>query len=167
MNMAIQPLYKLADEYVAIAMQLADSDLPDDVIADTLEGASGDIENKAWNTAALILQFSGEAAIIKEAEQRMSARRKSLERRVEWMRDYVLVQLIRTGIGEIDSPEFVIRVQDNPPKVILDDEEAVPNAFKMTETVTTIRKAEIRKLLLDGQSVAGAHLESEKRLSIK
>jgi hypothetical protein len=148
-------------------MQLADSDLPDDVIADTLEGASGDIENKAWNTAALILQFEGEASIIKEAEQRMSARRKSLEKRVQWMRDYVLVQLIRTGIGEIDSPEFVIRVQDNPPKVILDDEEAVPNAYKLTETVTTIRKAEIRKLLLDGQSVAGAHLESEKRLSIK
>lgn len=167
MNMALQPLYKLADEYVAIAMQMADSDLPDDVIADTLEGASGDIENKAWNTAALILQFEGEASIIKEAEQRMSARRKSLEKRVQWMRDYVLVQLIRTGIGEIDSPEFVIRVQDNPPKVILDDEEAVPNVFKLTETVTTIRKAEIRKLLLDGQTVAGAHLESEKRLSIK
>ena len=165
--MALQPLYKLADEYVAIAMQLADSDLPDDVITDTLEGASGDIENKAWNTAALILQFSGEAAIIKEAEQRMSARRKSLERRVEWMRDSVLVQLIRTGIGEIDSPEFVIRVQDNPPKVILDDEEAVPNAFKLTETVTTIRKADIRKSLLEGKTVAGAHLESEKRLSIK
>jgi hypothetical protein len=165
--MALQPLYKLADEYVAIAMQLADSDLPDDVITDTLEGASGDIENKAWNTAALILQFSGEAAIIKEAEQRMSARRKSLERRVEWMRDSVLVQLIRTGIGEIDSPEFVIRVQDNPPKVILDDEEAVPNAFKLTETVTTIRKADIRKSLLEGKTVAGAHLESEKRLTIK
>ncbi len=165
--MALQPLYKLADEYVAIAMQMADSDLPDDVIADTLEGASGDIENKAWNTAALILQFEGEASIIKEAEQRMSARRKSLEKRVQWMRDYVLVQLIRTGIGEIDSPEFVIRVQDNPPKVILDDEDAVPSAFKLTETVTTIRKAEIRKLLLDGQTVAGAHLESEKRLSIK
>ncbi len=94
-------------------------------------------------------------------------RRKSLERRVDWMRGYVLVNLLRTGITEIDSPEFVIRVQDNPPKVILDDEDAVPSAFKLTETVTTIRKAEIRKLLLDGQTIAGAHLESEKRLSIK
>ena len=165
--MTTQTLYKLADEYVAIAMQLADSDLPDDVIADTLEGASGDIENKAWNTAALILQFEGEAAMIKEAEQRMSSRRKSLEKRVQWMRDYMLVQLIRTGIGEIDSPEFVIRVHDNPPKVVLDDEELVPAAFKQTEVVTSIRKADIRRLLLEGQPVAGAHLESEKRLSIK
>ena len=64
------PLYKLADDFLAVANMLADSELSDTVIADTLEGASGDIENKAWNTAALILQFEGEAAIIKEAEQR-------------------------------------------------------------------------------------------------
>ena len=165
--MTSKPLYQMAEEYVAIAMKLADSELPDEVIADTMEGASGDLETKAWNTAALILQFEGEAALIKEAEQRMNLRRKSLERRVDWMRGYVLVNLLRTGITEIDSPEFVIRVQDNPPKVILDDEDAVPSAFKLTETVTTIRKAEIRKLLLDGQTIAGAHLESEKRLSIR
>ena len=161
------PLYKLADEFVAIAAILADQDLPDDVITDTLEGASGDIENKAWNTAALILQFEGEASVIKEAEQRMSARRKSLENRVQWMRDYMLVQLIRTNISEIKSPEFVITVRDNPPKVILDDEDVIPKAFKHSQTITTISKAEIRQSLIDGKTVVGAHLEREKRLSIK
>ena len=161
------PLYKLADDFLAVANMLADSELPDDVISDTLEGASGDIENKAWNIGALILQFSGEATLIREAEQRMAARRKSLERRVEWMRGYVLVQLIRTGITEIDSPEFVIRVQDNPPKVILDDEDLIPKAYLQKEMVTTIRKADIRKSLLEGKAVAGAHLESEKRLAIR
>ena len=73
------PLYKLADEYLAIAQLLADHDLPEEVIADTLEGASGDLEEKAWNVAALIQQSEGEAAMIKDAEQRMSQRRKSLE----------------------------------------------------------------------------------------
>ena len=167
MTMTNTPLYKLADEFLAIAAILADQDLPDEVVADTLEGASGDIENKAWNTAALILQFEGEASVIKEAEQRMSVRRKSLERRVARMRDYMLVQLIRTGISEIDSPEFVISVRDNPPKVILDDENVIPTAFKHSETIVTISKTEIRQSLLDGNSVAGAHLEREKRLSIK
>ena len=164
MNM---PLYRLADEYIAIAKALADHELPDEVVADTLEGASGDLENKAWNVAALSLQFEGEAAMIKEAELRMSARRKSLERRSEWMRGYLLVQLIRTGIGEVDSPEFVIRVRDNPPKVIFDDEDAIPKSYKQRETVITIRKDEIRKTLLDGKTVPGAHLEREKRLAIK
>ena len=164
MNM---PLYKLADEYLAIAKTLADSEMPDSVVEDTLEGASGDIEDKAWNTAAMILQMEGEAAMIKEAEQRMTARRKSLESRAEWLRGYLLVELIRTGISEIDSPEFVIRVRDNPPKVVLDDESALPKAFKKRETIITILKQEIRKSLLDGETIPGAHLEREKRLAIK
>ena len=161
------PLYRLADDYLAIALILADQDLSDEVISDTLEGASGDLEDKAWNTAALILQFEGEAALIKEAEQRMSARRKTLERRVMWMREYVLVQLLRTGIMEIDSPEFVIRIRDNPPKVVFDDEDAISSAFKHQETIVTIRKDEIRKSLLEGKAVNGAHLVREKRLTIK
>jgi hypothetical protein len=165
--MTLKPLYELAQEFVAIAMKLADSELPDEVIADTLEGASGDLESKVWNTSALILQFEGEASVIKDAEQRMSTRRKSLERRIEWMRGYVLVNLLRTGITEIDSPEFVIRIRDNPPKVILDDEDAIPKAYLHKETVVTVMKAEIRKSLLEGKTVAGAHLESEKRLTIK
>ena len=115
----------------------------------------------------MILQFEGEAAIIKESEQRMTTRRKSLERRVSWMRENLLIQLIRTGIQEVSSPEFVIRVSDNPPRVVLDDEEALPKAFLQEELVVTVLKAEIRKSLLEGKTVEGAHLERDKRLAIK
>ena len=66
MNM---PLYQLADEFIAIAKALADQEMPEEVIADTLEGASGELEQKAWNIAALILQLDAEAAMIKEAVQ--------------------------------------------------------------------------------------------------
>lgn len=164
MNM---PLYQLADEFIAIAKALADQEMPEEVIADTLEGASGELEQKAWNIAALILQLDAEAAMIKEAEQRMSARRKSLEKRIDWLREYLLLNLLRTGIAEISSPEFVVRVRDNPPRVVLDDEEAIPKAFKQKETIISIRKDEIRRALLAGESVKGAHLERDKRLAIR
>ena len=36
------------------------------------------------------------------------------------------MNMIRTGINELASPEFVVKVCDNPPKVILDDEDAIP-----------------------------------------
>ncbi len=161
------PLYRIADDYLVVAKQLADLDLPDEVIADSLEGASGDLEAKAWNIAALIQQFAGDSSLIKEAEQRMAARRKTLERRVEWLREYLLVQLLRVGIHEIDSPEFVIRVRDNPPHVIVDDATVVPDSFRREEIVVSLRKDDIRKSLLDGQAVPGAHLERDQRLVIK
>jgi hypothetical protein len=166
MDMSV-PLYRIADEYIAVAKQLADLDLPDEVIADSLEGASGDLEAKAWNIAALIQQFEGDIGVIKDAEQRMTARRKTLDRRVTWLREYLLVTLLRVGIHEIDSPEFVIRIRDNPPRVVLDDESAIPGTFRREEIVVSIRKDDIRKTLLDGQDVPGAHLERDKRLVIK
>lgn len=161
------PLYLLADEYLVVAKQLADLELPDEVIADTLEGASGDLEAKAWNIAALVQQFEGDIVTIKDAEQRMAARRKNLERRVASIREYLLVTLLRVGIHEIESPEFVIRLRDNPPRVVFDDETVIPEAFKREEIIVSIRKDEIRKSLLDGQDVPGAHLERDKRLVIK
>lgn len=161
------PLYRLADDYLAVAHQLADLDIPDEVVADTLEGASGDLEAKAWNIAALIQQFEGDVVLIRDAEQRMAARRKSLEGRVVWLRDYLLVQLLRVDIHEIASPEFVIRIRDNPPKVVFDDEAVIPEAFKRETVIVSIRKDDIRKTLLEGTAVPGAHLERDKRLVIK
>lgn len=160
-------LYRLADEYLAFARQIADLDVSEEALAGTLEDASGDLEDKSWNISALILQLEGDVAMIKDAEVRMAARRKSLEGRVTWLRDYLLVQLLRVGIHEIESPEFVIRLRDNPPKVVFDDEAAIPQVYKREEIVVHIQKAEIRSTLLEGVAVPGAHLEREKRLVIK
>ncbi len=160
-------LYKLADDYLAFARQLADLDVSEEALLGTLEDASGDLEEKAWNIGALIQQFEGDASVIKDAEQRMAARRKSLEGRVAWLREYLLVQLLRVDIHEIASPEFVIRIRDNPPKVAVDDEAVIPEAFKREEVIVSVRKDEIRKALLEGIPVPGTHLERDKRLVIK
>ena len=70
-------------------------------------------------------------------------------------------------MAEKSRTQFRIIVRDNPPKVVLDDEDAIPKAYLHKETVITILKADIRKSLLEGKTVAGAHLEREKRLLIK
>lgn len=164
-----QPLYKLADSFVELAQLLVnESDMPNDIIDEILNSHTGELEMKAWNVAAMILQFEGEADMVRTAEKRMTARRKTLESRAEWLRGYLLVQLIRTGINELSSPEFVVKVCDNPPRVILDDEDEIPDDFKDEETVVTIRKDALRKAMLeDGEIIAGCHLERLKRLSIK
>ena len=69
-------LYRLADEYLAFARQLADLDVSDEALNNTLADAAGEMEDKAWNIGALILQFEGDVAMIRDAEQRMVSRRK-------------------------------------------------------------------------------------------
>ena len=61
----------------------------------------------------------------------------------------------------------MVKVCDNPPKVILDDEDAIPDDYKEEETVVTIRKDVLRRAMLDdGEIIPGCHLEKGKRLKI-
>lgn len=160
-----KPLYKMADDFIELAQLLVnESDMPNEIIDEILDSHTSDFADKSWNVAAMVLQFEGEAEMVRAAEKRMTARRKTLESRADWLRGYLLVQLIRTGTHELSSPEFVVKVCDNPPRVILDDESAIPDEYKEAETVITIKKTELRSAMLDGEIIPGAHLEKAKRL---
>ena len=163
-----KPLFALADEYLELAKVLSDEqDMPNTIIDEILDAYSGELDTKCWNVAAMVLQFEGEAEMVRTVEKRIVARRKNLEGRADWLRNYLLVNMIRTGINELASPEFVVKVCDNPPKVILDDEEAIPDDYKEAETVVTIRKDALRRAMLDdGEIIPGCHLEKGKRLKI-
>lgn len=113
-------LYQLTDQYRHALAVLDDSDLSAEIVADTLEGLTGDIEVKATNVAAFQLNLAAESNAIKEAIDRMSARRKVLESRIESLRDYLKSNMERCGITEIKSPEFVLKIKNNPPTVLID-----------------------------------------------
>ncbi len=159
-------LYEIAEQYQEALNDLTNLDLPPDVVNDTLEALTGEISLKAWNVAAALLHMEGEAELIRQAEERMSRRRRALENRAAGLREYLKIQMERINIREIRSPQFVIKVKQNPPKVILDDESAIPKNFKREETVVHVDKNGIKQALLSGQLVQGAHLEQETRLDI-
>lgn len=163
-----KPLFALADEFLELAHALVDEEgIADEEVEKILDAQSGELEVKAWNVAAMILQFEGEAEMVRTVEKRMTARRKSLEGRADWLREYLLVNLLRTGIHELSSPEFVVKVCDNPPRVVLDDEALIPDDFKHEETVISIRKDALRRAMLeDGEVIPGCHLEQGRRLKI-
>ncbi len=159
-------LYQIADRYQDAVAQLTDPNLPIDVVEDTLEALAGELSAKAWNVAAVLLQMEGEAELIRRAEERMSQRRKALERRAAGLRHYLKTHMERVDVHEIRSPEFVIKVKANPPKVIVDDEDLLPDRFKHAETVVHIDKTAIRDAIQSGERIAGARLEQGTHLEI-
>jgi len=60
-------LYSLAAEYRQAAESIANLDLDDQTIADTLEGLSGELEVKATNVAMFAKNLEATATAIKEA----------------------------------------------------------------------------------------------------
>jgi hypothetical protein len=162
-------LYTLATEYRVDLERLADLDLDEQTLLDTLDGLSGDLEAKAQNVVAFSRHLDKLAEAIKEAETDMARRRKAIEVRAEGVRNYVLDAMRIAGIQKIECPWFSLSITKNPPAVEIDDERMVPEVYRVTPPPPPkqIDKAAIKKALLDGVDVPGARLRQGVRLNIK
>lgn len=162
-------LYELAEIYLADLQTLADLDLDDQTVADTLEGLSGDLEVKATNVAAFARNLEATAEAIKDAEGKMAARRKSIERRGEHLRAYLKAQMERTGILKIESPQFVLAIKKNPPAVHVEAPELVPAEFMKAPPPPppVLDKKAVGEALKAGRDVPGCRLEQGTRLDIR
>lgn len=162
-------LYVLAEEFRTAADKLADLDLDDQTIADTLEGMSGELELKAQNVAMFARNLEATAAAIKEAEASMAARRKAIETRADGLRRYLLTSMQVAGIQKIECPFFKLTVRDNPAAVEIFEPGLVPSDFmrQPEPPPPAPDKAAIKAALQSGADVPGARLTRGVRLEIK
>lgn len=162
-------LYALAAEYREAADRLADLDLPEEVVRDTLEGMSGALEVKATNVAFFVRNLEATAAQIKEAETQLYMRRKQIETRAERVKAYLLANLEATGISKIDSPYFKIAVRENPPSVVIDAESQIPAKFmrRAEPPPPAPDKKAIADAIKRGEEVPGCHLTRTTKVDIK
>lgn len=162
-------LYVLADEYLQSAAKLSDLDLPEEVIIDTLSSLTGDLEAKATNVAAFVKNLESLAEQIKQAEASMAARRKAIEQRADNVREYLLSNMLRTGISKIESPYFKIALRNNPPSVVVDDPTLIPAKYmRQAEAPPPAPdKREISEALKFGEIVPGARLVTKQSVTIK
>lgn len=162
-------LYILAGEYLALANKLNDSDLDQQTIIDTLEGASGEIEVKAKNVAMFIRNLEASAEQIKLAEKQMSERRKAIENKAEHIKQYLFDNMKRCGLSKIECEYFALTIKKNPPKLVIDDAGAIPSELYIYPPAPEPYpdNATIKTKLLAGEVIDGAHIEQGERLEIK
>ena len=99
-------LYELSNEYMQALEIFTDpeNDMPIDAVNDTLEGIEGQWQDKAINITKFMRNLESAAKAIKQAEQQMTKRRKALENRAQWLKDYLKANMERSGITRIESP---------------------------------------------------------------
>lgn len=162
-------LYQLSGNYLEALEFLTDpeADLPAEVINDTLEALGGELEDKAINVAKFLRNMEAAAEAIKAAEADMAKRRKTLENRAKWLKDYLKGNMEDCGISKIECPYFKIAIQKNPAAVNIMDESAIPGQFKEQVITWKIDKTAIKDAIKAGGTVPGAELSSGTRLAIR
>lgn len=162
-------LYTIAAEYRAAADKLADLEVDPQTIADTLEGMVGELEAKGVAVVMAARGMEAMAASIKAAEQEMTDRRKRLEKRAEWLREYVRGAMEHTGVKVIECPHFRITLRANPESVDVFDAQQVPAQYLKTPEPPPPApdKTAIKKALAAGVDVPGARLVRGQRLEVR
>lgn len=162
-------LYEIADQFKSLTLLAESEDLPPEVIRDTLEGLTGDMELKSANVAKFILGIEAEADMIEQAAKAMQERAAKRRKRADQIRAYLLFNLQACGITKVSCPEFTLSVRRNPPAVDIDDPEVVPAEFMATPEPPPPRpdKTKIKAALKEGRSVPGCHLRESDRLEVR
>ena len=163
--MSLPTLYELADEFKDALENL--TDLDDQAVIDTLESLEGEFKLKSTNVAKYIKNLENILDGMKEAESNMRQRRVSLEKKIHHMREYLRNNLEKSGIKQIDAPDISISMQKNPYKVVINNENEIPEDFIYTKETKTVNKEKIKEALKDGKEVPGCELVQENRITIK
>lgn len=166
-------LYSLTQQYRQLeALADSETDIPEEVLRDTLEGLGGELQLKAQNVARFIANQDAMAEAIDNAAGAMAVRAKRLRSRTDYLRNYLLQNMQAAGIQKLDSPELVVQVKKNPPSVVVFDESSVPGEFMVTPVPPPPppprpNKNAIKEALKSGQDVPGCRLEQGLRLEVK
>jgi len=157
-------LYEIAEDYRQALEEL--TDLDDEAVVDTLDALKGELQVKATN----IIQYTQEMGVsiqgMKDAERRMAARRKVAENKMNRILEYVKHVMESANVLKVETAEMEISIVNNPPKVVVETEEIIPEEY-FTEVITMkLDKAKLKESLKK-ESIMGAKLVQETRIKIK
>lgn len=162
-------LYELTADYTMLLEMAEDPEVDLDVLADTMEGISGEIEEKADGYARVIRELDAKAAAVKAEVERLTARRQSLENAARRIKDTLQMAMIAIGKTKFKTDLFSFGIQKNPASVVMDEQyiENIPEEYLIKQE-PKLDRAKIKEDLKAGKDLEGiAHLEQGESLRIR
>lgn len=165
-------LYEIANDYEALIEAIESGEIPEDAIADTLEGIESLLEDKADNIACLIKNIKADVQAIRAEELNLAERRKSKENQIERLTTYLSETLQRVGIAKMETARNKISFRKSESVLVADECDFIEWARKnhddlLTYKDPTINKTAIKKAIASGEKIEGALIESKLNIQIK
>lgn len=166
-------LYEIAADYRDIIGLLENTDPTDAEGMESVSNAIAQVGDEFNAKAVALVHYAtnicSDISAIDAEIARLTARKKSMTSRTDWLNRYLLENMQRCGISEIKHPSFTIKLRDNPEAVIIADEAAIPAEFMRVPPPPKASpdKTAIKAAIKEGKDVPGCHLERKQRVEIK
>ena len=156
-------LYEMSAHMREITELVEKGEVTQEMVADTMEGLSGQFEDKARATLKVRQGMLGDIGSIDMEIDRLNKMKKSLEGSCEWLTEYLKNNMLLTGQDKIDLGIFRITLRQ--PTVCLEsvDESKVSDNF--FATIPASKKLDKRRLLTEAKQgdIDGVVLGMSKR----
>ncbi|WP_342656816.1 hypothetical protein GKC68_10505 [Pantoea sp. RSPAM1] len=132
------------------SLALEGGELTPEMIADTLEGIEGILEDKFDATMNVIRDFDAKAEACKKEAARVAERKKHWERQTYALKSYLLQCLQASNRTNFKTTLNTFTARKGSVSLRIDDVDLLPDEFveSHTEVVTTIKNDELKKALL-------------------
>ena len=164
-----ETLFDLVGEYKELYAMLTDADDDDQqILEDTLEGVTGEIEVKAQGYLKVLNQLDMEIEACKKQKAEWDARLKARENGKKRLKQHLLEGMLMLGKNELDAGGVKIKVANagGVLPIVYDENKTVPERFTKI-TIETDSKL-VREALDKGEDLDFAHFgERGKVLKIK
>lgn len=137
-------------------------------VSQALDALRMEREAKLENVACWVKNLSAEADAIHEEENRLIKRRKAAETKAANLKAWLLAAMTREDgtTDKLKTGRVAISVKRNPPSTVVDDA-LLPSTYKVAKITYQANKELIKRELLSGGEVPGAHLEYGRSVIIK
>lgn len=123
-------------------------------------------EVKLDNVGMYVKELSAMAQAIKDEEQSLVKRRKTLESKAEYLKKYLSQSLQSQGDTKFISPRLVLTFRKSESVNVI-DENLISDCYKRVVETKTVDKAVIKQAIKEGEIVPGAELVTSYNLQIK
>lgn len=159
-------LYEIAESYRNLPELIGQ--VTEEELNEIMKNLDNNIIAKVSNIASLIDEMSVNCKALKEHEKRTSDKRKSLENKIDYLKRYILDNMIAMGKDKIESPILKVTIQKNPSKVEIINELEIPEKYWKEKITKSIDKKQIKDDYdATGMEVAGTQIIQTKRVVIK
>lgn len=152
-------LYKISHEYQNLFDLLGDNEIDDQLVIDAIEKKEIELKEKLKMTSYCVANLESLYSQIVRREKQLKKLKSSVESRLNRLSSYLIKHMQACGEKEVITEEFTLGLKINRESTVIDDIQVIPKEYLKEKITYSPVKLAIKKAILSGEEVPGAHLE--------
>jgi hypothetical protein len=134
---------------------------------DIVDNIDDSIENKIINLSKVYKSIDYDLEVLNNEIKRLKGIKELAQRNKDQLKDYIQFAFLTLDKKVIEDPTIKITLRNNPSKLVIEDENSVPQKYRNVKTTFTIDKKQLKEDIENGTEIDGCYLMKDQTIMVK